>query len=319
MGWMERGVWHKDRWYDTQKSGGSFERPSPKFRGKVECGTPGRYHLYVSLACPWASRTVIVRALKGLEDAISMSIVHPHMREDGWTFDRFEGPYQTLAGDAVHGARFLRELYARADPNYTGAVTVPVLWDKVEDRLVNNESSEIIVMMNEAWNDAAAEPARDLYPEALRTRIDGINERIYHAINNGVYRAGFATTQLRYEEAVHTLFSALDELEAQLAAQRYLVGSDLTLADWRLFTTLVRFDAVYYTHFKCNLRRLIDYRHLWDYTRDLYSVPGVAETVALDHIKTHYYTSHPKINPNGIVPVGPVLDFTIPHGRSALS
>ncbi|WP_058555794.1 glutathione S-transferase family protein [Thiohalocapsa sp. ML1] len=273
---------------------------------------PGRYHLYVSYACPWAHRTLIVRALKGLEDLISVSVVHPVMPPESWVF----GDYPGATPDPVHGYEKLHQLYAHAAPGFDGVVTVPVLYDKARDTIVNNESSEIIRMLNSAF-DAFGRADLDLYPEALRTDIDAVNDLVYDNINNGVYRAGFATSQSAYEAAFDALFATLDELEARLATQRYLVGGRITEADWRLFTTLVRFDAVYHGHFKCNLRRIVDYPSLWAYTRELYQMPGVAETVRMDHIKLHYYASHTAINPTGIVPKGPALDFLAPHGRAA--
>jgi putative glutathione S-transferase len=325
MGLLVDGVW-KDQWYDTKASGGRFERQASRFRNWVTPdgsagpsgdggfpATAGRYHLYVSLACPWAHRAIIFRKLKQLENVISLSVVSPHMGSEGWTFDTSEGS----TGDPLFGASKLYEVYLKADPHLTGRVTVPVLWDKERQTIVNNESSEIIRMLNSAF-DALTSAKTDYYPVALRGEIDRVNDRVYPAINNGVYRAGFATMQVAYEEAFRTLFAALDEIEQRLSQQRYLVGQRLTEADWRLFTTLVRFDAVYYSHFKCNLRRIIDYPSLWPYLRDLYQVPGVAETVSLDHIKRHYYGSHPQINPTGIVPLGPALDFSAPQDRARL-
>jgi glutathionyl-hydroquinone reductase len=275
---------------------------------------PGRYHLYVSYACPWAHRTLIVRALKGLEDLISVSVVHPVMPPESWVF----GEYPGATPDHVHGFEKMHQLYAHAAPGFDGVVTVPVLYDKARETIVNNESSEIIRMLNSAF-DAFARAGLDLYPQALRADIDAVNALVYDNVNNGVYRTGFATSQSAYEAAFDALFAALDELEARLAKQRYLVGERITEADWRLFTTLVRFDAVYHGHFKCNLRRLVDYPSLWAYTRELYQVPGIAETVRMDHIKLHYYASHTGINPTGIVPKGPALDFMAPHGREARS
>lgn len=325
MGRLVDGVW-QDVWYDTKKTGGKFERSESRFRDWVTAdgapapgrergfkAEPGRYHLYVSLACPWASRTLILRKLKKLDDVISLSVVHHFMGENGWTFLQEDG----ATGDTLYGLDYLHQIYTRADPTYSGRVTVPVLWDRKEETIVSNESAEIIRMFNSAfdeWGDASV----DFYPERLRSEIDAINDRVYSAVNNGVYRAGFATTQEAYEEAFGDVFSALDELEERLARQRYLVGGVLTEADWRLFTTLVRFDAVYYSHFKCNLRRIADYPHLSNYLRDLYQVPGVAGTVNMAHIKKHYYGSHRSINPTGIVPVGPELDFDAPHDRDRL-
>jgi putative glutathione S-transferase len=322
MGLLVEGVWH-DQWYDTKSTGGRFVRMDSAFRswvtpdgsaGPVGQGgfkaEPGRYHLYVSLACPWAHRTLIFRKLKGLEDAISVSVVHWRMLDQGWTFEEGLG----VVPDPIHGARYLHEVYAAAKPDYTGRVTVPVLWDKERGTIVNNESSEIIRMFNQAFDGVGAKPG-DHYPEALRGEIDAVNKRIYDTVNNGVYKAGFATRQDAYEEAVGPLFETLDWLDRRLASSRYLFGDRHTEADWRLFTTLVRFDAVYVGHFKCNLRRIADYRHLSGYLRDLYQTPGIAETVNMQHIKGHYYESHKTINPTGIVPAGPALDLEAPHGR----
>jgi len=268
---------------------------------------PGRYHLYVSYACPWAHRTLIYRALKGFEEVIPVSVVHPVMPAQSWVF----GEYPGATPDRANGCDELWQVYRLADPGFEGVVTVPLLWDTKRRTIVNNESSEIIRMLDSAF-DRWARPAPALYPEPLRQEIDRLNAFIYENVNNGVYRAGFATTQAAYEDAFQRLFSALDQLEARLARSRYLLGDQLSEADWRLFPTLVRFDAVYHGHFKCNLRRLVDYANLWTYTRDLYRVPGVAETVHMDHIKTHYYASHRNINPTGIVPGGPDIDFHEP-------
>ncbi len=318
MGKLIDGVW-SDEWYDTKSTGGKFERKDSAFRDSVRADLStrfapesGRYHLYISLACPWAHRTLIFRKLKGLEDAISLSIVDPHMGEDGWAFGSSPG----AIADGVNGAKKLHEVYTKANPHYTGRVTVPVLWDRKLETIVNNESAEIIRMFNTEFDSIAQRPDLDFYPEALRTEIDAMNALVYPSINNGVYRCGFATTQAAYEEAFSDLFSALDQLEDLLGQQRYLVGDQMTEADWRLFTTLVRFDAVYFGHFKCNLRRIADMPNLHGYLRELYQVPGVAETVNLTHIKRHYYESHGTINPTGIVPVGPELDLDSPHGRS---
>ena len=275
---------------------------------------PGRYHLYVSYACPWAHRTLIFRALKGLEDVISVSVVHPLMPAESWLF----GEYPGATEDHVNKASYLYENYIKADPGFNGLVTVPVLWDKKQQTIVNNESSEIIRMLNSAF-DAFGNADVDLYPEALREEIDEINDPVYNNINNGVYRAGFAQTQEAYDRAFDRLFNTMDELEEKLSRQRYLVGNQITEADWRLFTTLVRFDAVYYNHFKTNKKRLIEYPNLWAYTRELYQVPGVAETVNMDHIKYHYFASHRSINPTGIVPKGPQIDFMQAHGRESIS
>jgi putative glutathione S-transferase len=301
---------------------GRFKRQTSKFREWVTAdgssGYPaaaGRYHLYVSLACPWAHRTVILRELKGLRDAIGMSIVDPIRDEHGWAFTDAPG----TTPDELHGWTYLAEGYLATDPDFDARITVPVLWDKESERIVNNESADIIVMLNSAFDEFAAEPDLDLYPAALRDEIDGLNRRIYENVNNGVYRAGFARSQEAYEEAVFPLFDTLDELEVRLSTRRYLLGDVQTLADWRLFTTLLRFDAVYVGHFKCNLRRIADYPNLSGYLRDLYQTPGVADTVDLDQIKRHYYQTHGSINPSGIVPAGPILDFGAPHGRAALA
>lgn len=322
MGLLVDGVW-TDQWYDTGASGGRFVRADSTFRnwvtpdgGPGPSGTggfaaaPGRYHLYVSLACPWAHRTLILRKLKKLEDAISVSVVSPLMGGAGWTFDESEGS----TGDAVNGAMTLADIYRLADPRFTGRVTVPVLWDKMRKTIVSNESSEIIRMLNSAF-EAFTDARADFYPPALRGEIDAVNAFVYQTINNGVYRAGFATAQAAYDEAFLALFDALDTIDARLASQRYLIGSAITEADIRLFTTLVRFDAVYVGHFKCNLRRIADYPNLSPYLRDLYQTPGFGETVNLEHIKRHYYGSHRQINPTGIVPLGPALDFCAPHDR----
>ena len=274
---------------------------------------PDRYHLYVSYACPWAHRTLIFRALKGLQDIISVSVVHPLMPSESWLF----GDYPGATIDHINHAHYLYENYLKADPNFDGLVTVPVLWDKKRETIVNNESSEIIRMLNSAF-DEFSNSELDFYPEALRAQIDEINDIVYDNINNGVYRAGFATTQAAYDKAFDQLFDTMDYLEQRLSEQRYLVGKQITEADWRLFTTLVRFDAVYYNHFKTNKKRLIDYPNLWAYTRELYQVPGIAETVNMDHIKYHYFASHRSINPTGIVPKGPEIDFMLPHGRETL-
>ncbi len=316
MGLLIDGVWH-DRWYDTKETGGRFVRQSSQFRDFVTAdgssgfkAEPGRYHLYVSLACPWAHRTLIFRKLKGLEEIISVSVVHWHMGKEGWAFREGSG----TSPDPVFGADHLHRIYTAAKADYTGRVTVPVLWDKRQGTIVNNESADIIRMLNGAF-EAWARPGLDLYPAELRAAIDEVNETVYHTVNNGVYKAGFATSPEAYEAAFDALFDTLDALEARLAQQRYLVGERLTEADWRLFTTLLRFDPVYFGHFKCNKRRLVDYPNLWAYTRDLYQTPGVAETVDFDHIKRHYYVTHAQINPTRVVPVGPELDLDRPHGR----
>ncbi len=271
---------------------------------------PGRYHLYVSHACPWAHRTLIFRALKGLEDVISVSVVHPLMPAESWVF----GEYPGATVDHINNAHYLYENYLLADPDFNALVSVPVLWDKKRQTIVNNESSEIIRMLNTAFDDYG-NAELDFYPKSLQKEIDEINAVVYNNVNNGVYRAGFATKQSAYDSAFDQLFATLDELEQRLSKQRYLVGNQITEADWRLFTTLVRFDAVYYNHFKTNKKRLMDYSNLWAYTRELYQVPGVAETVNMDHIKYHYFGSHRSINPTGIVPKGPDIDFMQPHGR----
>jgi putative glutathione S-transferase len=288
-------------------------RPGPSGEGGFRAA-PGRYHLYVSYACPWAHRTLIYRVLKGLEQVISVSVVHPLMPAESWVF----GDYPGSTPDHVHGFSRLGQLYEQSAPGFDGVVTVPVLYDKERRVIVNNESSEIIRMLNSAF-DAWGRPDVDFYPRNLRAEIDAVNALVYEDVNNGAYRAGFATTQEAYEAAYDRLFETLDALEARLEKQRYLVGDCITEADWRLFTTLVRFDAVYYGHFKCNRWRLVDYPNLWDFTRELYQVPGIAETVHMDHIKLHYYGSHRGINPTGIVPKGPELDFAAPHGRSVLA
>ena len=314
MGLLIEGRW-QDQWYDTKTTGGAFVRPETQFRDwvKADGSTPyrpeaGRYHLFVSLACPWAHRTLIVRALKGLTDVIGVSVVDPLMREEGWTFPE---------PDPVTGSTRLYEVYAKARPDYTGRVTVPVLWDRKTGTIVNNESAEIIRMLNREF-DAFGDPSVDLYPADLAGAIDELNAFVYDRINNGVYKAGFATSQEKYEQAFDALFAALDALDARLSDRRYLFGDRRTEADWRLFTTLVRFDAVYVGHFKCNLRRIADHPNLSGYLRDLYQVPGIAETVNFAHIKRHYYASHTMINPTGIVPKGPALDLDAPHGRERL-
>jgi len=275
---------------------------------------PDRYHLYVSHACPWAHRTMIFRKLKGLEDIISVSVVHPLMPAESWVF----GEYPGATEDHINQSDYLYENYLKADPDFNGLVTVPILWDKKQQTIVNNESSEIIRMLNSTFDDYGHSDV-DFYPQALRIQIDEINDVIYNNVNNGVYRAGFATKQSAYDSAYDLLFNTMDELENRLSKQRYLVGDQITEADWRLFTTLVRFDAVYYNHFKTNKKRLMDYPNLWGYTRELYQVPGVADTVHMDHIKYHYFASHRSINPSGIVPKGPVIDFMQRHGRETIS
>jgi len=322
MGLLIDGQWH-DQWYDTKKTAGRFERQASQFRHWVTAdgapgpsgeggfkAEPGRYHLYVSYACPWAHRALIFRTLKGLEPMIDVSVVNWYMGDHGWSFE----PGPGVVADPLHDARYLYEVYLAARPDYSGRVTVPVLWDRETRTIVNNESAEIIRMFNSAFDGVGALPG-DYYPAPLREEIDRINERVYATVNNGVYRAGFATSQAAYEEAVTALFESLDWLEGLLTERRYLAGEELTEADWRLFTTLLRFDPVYVGHFKCNRDRLVDFPLLWAYIRELYQVPGVAETVRFDHIKHHYYESHPTVNPTGIVPLGPELDFGAPHGR----
>ncbi|MCG8695603.1 MAG: glutathione S-transferase family protein [Minwuiales bacterium] len=312
MGMLVEGTW-TTQMPDPRKTGGRFVRADAAFRDWVTADgssgfktEAGRYHLYVSHACPWAHRTMIYRKLKGLEDAISVTVVEPLMLEQGWEI--------AAGNDPVNGAACMHQVYAKAKPDYTGRCSVPVLWDKQTQTIVSNESSEIIRMFNSAF-DAIGDPSLDFYPEPLRAEIDAVNELTYENINNGVYKNGFATAQAAYEDAFDALFDALDQCEARLAEQRYLVGNRITEADWRLFPTLVRFDPVYVGHFKCNLRRIADYPNLSNYTRELYQVPGVAETVHLDHIKTHYYASHRGVNPTGIVPKGPEIDYSAPHDR----
>ncbi|WP_100657154.1 glutathione S-transferase family protein [Alteromonas flava] len=318
MGLLVDGKW-QDKWYDTDSSKGKFERQASKFRSTIsrEDGKfrpeSGRYHLYVSLACPWAHRTLIFRHLKDLQAHISVSVVHPNMLEHGWTFDEFPG----ATGDTLYDFDYMHQLYTKVDPSITTRVTVPVLWDKKTESIVNNESAEIIRIFNHAFDHLTGNNA-DFYPEELQDEIDKVNDFVYHNVNNGVYKAGFATTQDAYQEAVIALFEALETLEQRLATQRYLVGSQITEADWRLFTTLVRFDTVYVGHFKCNLKRIVDYPNLWGYLRDLYTQPGIAETVDQQHIKRHYYYSHDMINPTRVIPLGPDIDFTQPHGREGM-
>lgn len=316
MGLLVDGQW-VDQWYDTKKTGGRFVRTQTQFRNWITAdGSAGptgqagykaeanRYHLYVSLACPWASRTLMIRTLKGLEDMISISVVHPLMLEHGWTFEEGEG----VIGDPIFQARYLHEIYTAVKPDYTGRVTVPVLFDKKTKTIVNNESSEIIRMLNTAF-DGLGVKLGNYVPDQWLEEIDTVNDFVYHRINNGVYKAGFATKQEVYEEEVTALFAALDQMEERLAGQDYLVGNRLTEADIRLFTTLVRFDTVYFGHFKCNLKPLTAYPNLWAYTKRIYQLPGIAQTVNFDHIKRHYYGSHKTINPTGVIPMGPTLDW----------
>jgi glutathionyl-hydroquinone reductase len=321
MGLLVNGAWQEDI---SRTKEGRFIRPSAAFRNFVtpdgSAGLSGeggfaaearRYHLYISLACPWAHRTLIFRVLKKLDGVISISITEPLYGKTGWEFGTVRGG----TPDSANHKATLAEIYLLADPHYTGRVSVPVLWDKKRRTIVNNESSEIIRMLNSAF-DAFTDARADYYPAALRGEIDAVNEVIYPNINNGVYRAGFATSQEAYEDAARAIFATFDEIEKRLSRQRFLVGRQITEADWRLFTTLVRFDTVYYSHFKCNLRRVADYPNLWNYTRDLYQVPGIAETVSIDHIKRHYYGSQRQVNPTGIVPIGPLIDFAVPHDRN---
>ena len=323
MGLLIDGVW-TDQWYDTKSTGGAFQRKEAVFRNWITAdgsagpsGTEGfaaqsgRYHLYVSYACPWAHRTQIFRALKGLGDHIGLSVVHPDMLSDGWTF---KTDAYGATGDDLFGLAFARDLYTRADPDFTGRVTMPILWDKAQNTIVSNESSEIIRMFNAAF-DGITNNRDDYWPTELRDAIAPVNDRIYDTLNNGVYKCGFATTQAAYDAAVKPLFDTLDWLDARLSDHRYVMGDRITEADWRLFTTLVRFDSVYHLHFKCNRKRLIDYGNLWDYTRALFQWPGVADTVNLHHIVRHYHYSHDSINPHRIIPINPQIDFMAPHGR----
>ncbi len=318
-GMMVDGEWKTED--DIPRENGRFRRSTTSFRGWVSSdgstGFPaeaGRYHLYIAWACPWAHRTAILRRLKGLEDAIGLSAVGSFMGDDGWAFYDEPG----VIPDGVNGSRFLREVYAKADPGYTGRVTTPVLWDKERETIVNNESREIVRMLDTEFGGISTADA-DFLPEDLRGEIDATIDAIYEPINNGVYRSGFATTQEAYEEAVTDLFDALDHWEGVLSTRRYLCGDRITEADWCMFPTLVRFDAVYHGHFKCNLRRIVDYPHLWAYARDLYQRPGFGDTVDFDQIKRHYYMTHPQLNPTRIVPQGPVVDWLAPHGREALA
>lgn len=325
MGLLIEGKWH-DQWYETKNSKGEFVREQAGFRNWItkdgseglsgEGGfkaEPGRYHLYVSLACPWAHRTLIFRKLKGLEELITVSVVSPDMLEQGWSFDTDTGS----TGDTLYDSEFMHQIYSRAKADYTGRVTVPVLWDKQQQTIVSNESSEIIRMFNSAFDDITGNRS-DYWPTSLRGEIEELNSGIYDTVNNGVYRAGFATSQEAYEHNVKALFSSLDRIEQILSEKRYLTGSQLTEADWRLFTTLIRFDAVYHGHFKCNLKQLCQYPHISGYIRELYQIEGVAETVDMVHIKQHYYYSHHMINPTQVVPLGPELNFDAPHGRDRI-
>ncbi len=326
MGLLVDGKW-TDQWYDTKSTGGKFVRSVSQFRNWITAdgnagpsgsagfkAESGRYHLYVSAACPWAHRTLIFRQLKGLADHITVSTVHPDMLDQGWTFET-DGHGAT--GDTLFGSDFAHQIYTKADPNYSGRVTVPILWDKAQNTIVSNESAEIIRMFNAAFNDLTGNTL-DFWPEDQRDAIEEVNTRIYSNVNNGVYKSGFATSQAAYDDAVHPLFDTLDWLETRLSKSRYLMGNQQTEADWRLFTTLIRFDPVYHLHFKCNLKRIVDYPNLWAYTRDLYQTEGVAQTVNMQHIVRHYHYSHTSINPHRILPINPVLDYTAPHGRDAL-
>lgn len=323
MGLLIDGQWH-DQWYDTKKSDGKFIREDAQFRNWI---TPdgsagptgpagfkaeaGRYHLFASYACPWVHRVLIFRALKGLEDMIGVSFVHWYMANNGWTFEEDK---DGIVGDKLFGFQYAHQIYTKADPNYSGRVTVPILWDKKTHTIVSNESSEIIRMLNSAFDGIGAKEG-DYYPEALRAEIDVLNERIYHNVNNGVYKAGFATSQPAYDEAIAPLFETLDWLDQKLGNSRFLAGDQPTEADWRLFPTLLRFDPVYVGHFKCSKKRIVDYLNLWAYTRDLYQWPGIAETINMDHVRKHYYVSHKTINPTGVVPMMPDIDWMEPHGR----
>ncbi len=326
MGQLVKGEW-RDEWYDTSKTGGEFRRTDAAFRNWItadgsagptgEAGfkaESGRYHLYVSYACPWAHRTLIFRAIKGLEAHIDISVVHPDMLGEGWTFAK---DFPGATGDHLFGLPFLRDIYTRAVPDISGRVTVPILWDKATARIVSNESSEIIRMFNSAF-DGLTGNGGDYWPEDLRTAMEPVNARLYDTVNNGVYKAGFATSQTAYDTAVKDLFDSLDWLEERLSRQRYLMGGRVTEADWRLFPTLIRFDPVYHGHFKCNRRRIVDYPNLWAYTRELYQWPGVAGTVFFDHFIRHYHYSHQTINPYRIVPIGPQIDYLAPHGRDGM-
>lgn len=326
MGLLVDGKW-VDQWYDTKSTGGAFKRSEAKFRNWITAdgsagpsgeggfkAETGRYHLYVSYACPWAHRALIFRSLKGLEKIISVDAVHPDMMEDGWTFDTDE---DGATGDSLFGSAFARDIYTKAEPTMTGRVTVPILWDKKQGKIVSNESSEIIRMFNSAFNEITGNTL-DLWPEELQAEIDPVNARIYDTLNNGVYKSGFATTQTAYDAAVHPLFDTMEWLNERLTAHRYLMGDQITEADWRLFTTLVRFDPVYHLHFKCNKKRLVDYPALWAYTRELYQWPGVAQTVNMAHIVRHYHYSHESINPHRIIPVNADIDWWEPHGRGVL-
>ena len=323
MGQLVDGQWH-DEWYDTKSTGGAFKRSTAAFRNWITAdgsagptgeggfpAEPGRYHLYVSFACPWAHRALVFRKLKGLEDHISISAVHPDMLSDGWTFETDD---HGATGDTLYGLAFARDIYTKAVPDVSGRVTVPILWDKERETIVSNESSEIIRMFNSAF-DGITGNTDDYWPEEMRDAIEEVNARIYDTVNNGVYKSGFATTQDAYNAAVGPLFDSLDWLETRLGENRYLMGDQVTEADWRLWTTLIRFDPVYHLHFKCNRKRIVDYPNLWGYTKELYQINGIAETVNMDHIVRHYHYSHDTINPNRIIPINPALDYAAPYGR----
>ena len=327
MGLLVDGKW-QEQGLEALSKGGAFKRGTSKFRNWITAdgsagpsgeggfqAETGRYHLYVSFACPWAHRTLIFRALKDLTEHISISVVHPDMLSDGWSF---ETDFPGATGDTLYDLPFLRDIYVKTDPEISGRATVPVLWDKQRETIVSNESSEIIRMFNSAF-DGITGNTDDYWPEAMRDDIEEVNARVYDTLNNGVYKSGFATTQDAYDEAVEPLFETLDWLEERLATRRYLMGERITEADWRLFVTLARFDSVYHLHFKCNRRRIVDYPNLWGYTRELYQWPGVAETVRFDHFVRHYHYSHESINPNRIIPINPILDFDAPHGRERLA
>jgi putative glutathione S-transferase len=323
MGQLVDGVWH-DVWYETKKSGGAFVRDNAKFRNWITAdgsagptgdagfkAESGRYHLYISNACPWAHRTMVFRALKDLTNHIDVSVVHPDMLSDGWTFETDD---HGADGDKLFGLPFARDIYIKADPHMTGRVTVPILWDKQQNTIVSNESSEIIRMFNGAFDEITGN-TQDFWPTNQRDAIETVNNRIYDTVNNGVYKSGFATTQTAYDAAVGPLFDSLDWIEGILSQSRYLTGDAITEADWRLWTTLVRFDMVYHQHFKCNRKRIIDYPNIWGFTRELYQWAGVKETVNMGHIVRHYHYSHETINPNRIIPTNPIIDFDAPHGR----
>lgn len=323
MGQLVDGVWH-DVWYETKTSGGAFVRDSAKFRNWITAdgsagptgdagfkAESGRYHLYISNACPWAHRTMVFRALKDLTNHIDVSVVHPDMLSNGWTFETDENGAN---GDALFSLPFARDIYIKADPHVSGRVTVPILWDKHQNTIVSNESSEIIRMFNSAFDEITGN-TQDFWPADHRDAIEDVNSRIYDTVNNGVYKSGFATTQTAYDAAVGPLFESLDWIEGILSQNRYLTGDAITEADWRLWTTLIRFDMVYHQHFKCNRKRIIDYPNIWGFTRELYQWAGVKQTVNMDHIVRHYHYSHETINPNRIIPTNPIIDFDAPHDR----